>query len=239
MFRLDDPRSEPRILHELTLKKWRKTRRAILLFVLSTKTTKERFLLKRCQRNGNLYRNTIKDGDSQTCPLPIFPEGVGTSVQRLSPRLPPFFSASIREGLVALSVGHPRGTHLRYVIGCCLIPLGICGLKNNSRRITYWIGCVWRMPSLSPLFSVGMWIRCMNNCWAHKSMPFSTLFLITAYLHIGKWIVKQHCWEMENGCWLQTVNLSVVKDYSWDYGFSGGSSGSALPYKTLYKVILR
>ena len=33
-------------------KKWRKTRRAILLFVLSTKTTKERFLLKRCQLNG-------------------------------------------------------------------------------------------------------------------------------------------------------------------------------------------
>ena len=33
--------------------KWRKTRRAILLFVLSTKTTKERFLLKLCQRNRN------------------------------------------------------------------------------------------------------------------------------------------------------------------------------------------
>ena len=49
------------------------------------------------------------------------------------------FSASIREGRVALSVGHPRGTHSRYVIGCCLIPLGICGLENNSRRITYVI----------------------------------------------------------------------------------------------------
>ena len=105
---------------------------------------------------GNLYRNTIKDGDSQTCPLPIFPEGVGTSVHRLSPRLPPFFSASIREGGVALSVGHPRGTHSRCVIGCCLIPLGICGLKNNSRRITYGIGCVWGMPSLSPLSSLGL-----------------------------------------------------------------------------------
>ena len=65
-----------------------------------------------------------------------------------------WFSASIREGRVALSVGHPRGTHLRYVIGCYLIPLGICGLKNNSRRITYGIGCVWRMPSLSPLSSL-------------------------------------------------------------------------------------
>ena len=59
-----------------------------------------------------------------------------------------------REGHVALSVGHPRGTHSRYVIGCCLIPLGICGLKNNSRRITYGIGCVLRMPSLSPLSSL-------------------------------------------------------------------------------------
>ena len=31
----------------------------------------------------NVYRNTINDGDSQTSPLPIFPEGVGTSVHRL------------------------------------------------------------------------------------------------------------------------------------------------------------
>ena len=75
--------------------------------------------------------------------------------QYRSPRLPPFFLASIREGRVALIVGHPRGTHSRYVIGCCLIPLGICGLKNNSRQITYGIGCVWGMPCLSPLSSLG------------------------------------------------------------------------------------
>ena len=74
--------------------------------------------------------------------------------QYRSPRLPPFCSASIREGRVALSVGYPRGTHSRYVIGCCLIPLGICGLKNNSRRITYEIGCLGGMPSLSPLSSL-------------------------------------------------------------------------------------
>ena len=36
--------------------KWRKTRRAILLLVLSTKTTTERFLLKMCQWNGNSLR---------------------------------------------------------------------------------------------------------------------------------------------------------------------------------------
>ena len=29
---MDDPRSEPRVLHELTRTKWRKTRREILLF---------------------------------------------------------------------------------------------------------------------------------------------------------------------------------------------------------------
>ena len=57
---------------------------------------------------------------------------------------------------MALSVGHPRGTHSPYVIGCCLIPLGIYGFKNNSRRITYGIGCMWGMPSLSPLSSLGL-----------------------------------------------------------------------------------
>ena len=36
---------------------------------------------------------------------------------------------SIREGRVALSMGHPRGTHSRYVIGCCLPPLGSVVLK--------------------------------------------------------------------------------------------------------------
>ena len=55
---------------------------------------------------------------------------------------------------MALSVGHPRWTHSRYVIGCCLIPLEICGVKNNSRRITYGIECVWRMPSLPRLSSL-------------------------------------------------------------------------------------
>ena len=40
------------------------------------------------------------------------------------------------------------------MIGCCLIPLGNCGLKNNSGRITYGMGYVWGMPSLSPLSSL-------------------------------------------------------------------------------------
>ena len=34
----------------------------------------------------SVYRNTINDGDSQTSPLPIFPEGRGTSVHRLRVR---------------------------------------------------------------------------------------------------------------------------------------------------------
>ena len=54
--------------------------------------------------------------------------------------------------------GSERGSRARntfaLVIGCCLIPLGICGLKNNSRRITYGIGFVWGKPSLSALSSL-------------------------------------------------------------------------------------
>ena len=68
---------------------------------------------------------------------------------------------------MAVSVGHPRGTHSRYVIGCCLIPLGIFVLNNNLRRITYGIGCVWGMPSLSPLSSLGGtqgWCFLSNVC---------------------------------------------------------------------------
>ena len=52
--------------------------------------------------------------------------------------------------------GSSTRTHSRYVICCCLIPIGIYGLKNNSRRITYGIGCVWGMPSLSPLSSLAL-----------------------------------------------------------------------------------
>ena len=32
--------------------------------------------------------------------------------------------------------------------------------KNNSRRITYGIGCVWRISSLSPLSSLGLHVFC-------------------------------------------------------------------------------
>ena len=56
---MDNPRSEPRVLHELTQYKMAEDAEAILLFVLSTKTTAERFLLKLCQRNGNLKRSAI------------------------------------------------------------------------------------------------------------------------------------------------------------------------------------
>ena len=70
-------------------------------------------------------------------------------------------------------MGHPRGTHSRYVIGCCLIPLGICGLKNNSRRITYGIGCVWGMPSLSPLSSLDHAYYIVYFCGARRSRRFT------------------------------------------------------------------
>ena len=53
VFRVDDSRSEPCVLHELGQKKMGEDAESKLLFVLSTKTTKERFLPKLCQRNGN------------------------------------------------------------------------------------------------------------------------------------------------------------------------------------------
>ena len=79
---------------------------------------------------------------------------------------------------------NPRGTHSPYVIGCCLIPLGTCGLKNNSRRITYGIGCVWGMPSLSPLSSLVSTYCCnfklleensSRNCRNEKRPTFPTI----------------------------------------------------------------
>ena len=78
---------------------------------------------------------------------------------------------------------HPRGTHSRYVIGCCLIPLGICGLKNNSRRITYVIVCVWGMPSLSPLSSLDLptWKNSKNENRENVSRARDSLSAIIAY----------------------------------------------------------
>ena len=40
--------------------------------------------------------------------------------------------------------------------------------KNNSWRITYGIGCVWGMPSLSPLSSLG--INNKNTCFGFQWM---------------------------------------------------------------------
>ena len=88
-----------------------------------------------------------------------------------------FFSATICERRVALSVAHPRGTHLRYVIGCCLIRLGICGLKNNSRRITYGIGCVWGMPSLSPSSSLASYCMIDRKTTFHRSRTLELINL--------------------------------------------------------------
>ena len=79
---------------------------------------------------------------------------------------------------MALSMGHPRGTYLCYVIGCCLILLGICGLKNNSRRITYGIGCVWGMSSLSPLSSLAGLKKDRRINWGKKTFYWNLTILI-------------------------------------------------------------
>ena len=43
-------------------------------------------------------------------------------------------------------------------------PWDMC-LKNNSRRITYGIECVWGMPSLSPLSSLGIMYKTWTSVW--------------------------------------------------------------------------
>ena len=70
------------------------------------------------------------------------------------------------------------------MIICCLIPLGICGAKNNSRRITYGIGCVRGMPSLSPLSS----LEC--NVWSATFERDASTFV----LHCGK---KRWLWTLK------------------------------------------
>ena len=74
---------------------------------------------------------------------------------------------------MALSVGPPRGTHSRYVIGCCLIPLEICGVKNNSRRITYGIGGCPLCPLYSLLYSA---ILIKPGGYHSNEFSFSNIF---------------------------------------------------------------
>ena len=99
--------------------------------------------------------------------------------QYRSPRLPPVCSASIREVGVALSVGHPRGTHSRYVIGCCLIPLGICGLKNNSRRITCGMG-VYGGCLLCPLYPLLVSTHLCSSVSSHHNLRLHKNFSLSA-----------------------------------------------------------
>ena len=58
----------------------------------------------------------------------------------------------------------PRNIHAARKV--TFIPI----LKNNSRRITYGIRCVWGMPSLSPLSSLG------NTC--HSDLTFHLPFIV-------------------------------------------------------------
>ena len=50
MFRVDEPRSEPRVLHELTQKKMAEDAESDIAIRFVDETTKERLLLKLCQR---------------------------------------------------------------------------------------------------------------------------------------------------------------------------------------------
>ena len=53
VFRVDDLRSEPRVLHELTQKKMVEDAESDIAICFVDETTKQRFLLKLCERNGN------------------------------------------------------------------------------------------------------------------------------------------------------------------------------------------
>ena len=75
-----------------------------------------------CQRKNkniiyaNVYGNTINDGDSQTSPLPIFPEGRGTSAHRLRTTFPRVFGSSVDQlgtRRYASAVNQNGKTHLR------------------------------------------------------------------------------------------------------------------------------
>ena len=65
---------------------------------------------------------------------------------------------------MALSVGHPRGTHSRYMIGCCVIPLEICGVKNNSRPANY----LWNRVCMGDAFS----FPCILSCSAVTNLKY-------------------------------------------------------------------
>ena len=157
---------------------------------------------------------------------------------------------SIHEGHVAL-----RGTYSRYVIGCCIIPLGICGLKNNSRRITYGIGRVWGMPSLSPLSSLGStyifqstrWHISKNTLFMHRfsptppppppptpNLPFS--FCISFVLISPEYLLYQEKWKVYcgrcTGYWMHSKRCITTKEYAnWGYQtarrWRGGSSDNS------------
>ena len=56
--------------------------------------------------------------------------------------------------------------------------------KNNSRRITFGIGCIWGMPSLSPLSSRGStW--CVIKWWRVKLGKNLRLFCPNPYRLLG------------------------------------------------------
>ena len=59
MFRVDDPRSEPRVLHELTQNKMAEDAESDFAIRFVDETTTERFLLKLCQRNGNKKKSSF------------------------------------------------------------------------------------------------------------------------------------------------------------------------------------
>ena len=98
----------------------------------------------------NVYRNTINDGDSQTSPLPIFPEGGGRSVRRLAGRgarklvIVKWLQTMI---LYCLNITYQRKLHL--ISSSRPNPLGSCGQSSSSRLFAPCYHSLPRFPSLA------------------------------------------------------------------------------------------
>ena len=85
----------------------------------------------------NVYRNTINDGDSQTFPLPIFPEGGGTSVHRLH------FFVSIFFGLIGKVMHAKREfcTTITLFSWSVLVLTIALNQSAHKKSLNYYIQC--------------------------------------------------------------------------------------------------
>ena len=106
-----------------------------------------------CQRKNkkiiyaNVYRNTINDGDSQTSPLPIFPEGVGTSVHRLERK--GRFPRSLVCGRMKKERYRKQDVSVSDLVQNKNVSLPLSFFLNFFQFLSFWVKC-------SSLLSIGL-----------------------------------------------------------------------------------